>query len=132
MDQKSLLVADNNRTHYRLAIDFLGIETYKFSRCDVRDSLDTVLRIKPDGILLELFDSYDRPYQGVEELRRLKSDERNLDIPVIVLTKFAGDVSYQGRKLREICRECRAVDYIEKPYSINKLRESVEKHIGHN
>jgi CheY-like chemotaxis protein/DNA-binding XRE family transcriptional regulator len=89
--------------------------------CSAEDGLDYLLgssrkgkrnRVRPQVILLDL----NLPQMsGLEFLRRIKSDERTRDIPVVVLT-----VSQSDRMIIE-CGRLGAVNYIVKPFGIENF-----------
>ena len=89
--------------------------------CSAEDGLDYLLgndgnkkrkRARPQLILLDL----NLPQMsGLEFLRRIKSDERTRDIPVVILT-----VSQSDRMIIE-CGRLGAVNYIVKPFGIENF-----------
>ena len=88
---------------------------------DGQQALDTVKRVIPDLILLDIM----MPgMDGFEVCRRLKSNEKTKDIPVIFLTAYNNpdDITKSF--------ELGAVDYITKPIHPSKLLASVNTHIS--
>jgi CheY-like chemotaxis protein/DNA-binding XRE family transcriptional regulator len=87
--------------------------------CSAEDGLDYLFgssrkgqRARPQLILLDL----NLPQMsGLEFLRRIKSDERTRDIPVVILT-----VSQSDRMIIE-CGRLGAVNYIVKPFGIENF-----------
>ncbi|AEF81509.1 response regulator [Leadbettera azotonutricia] len=77
-------------------------------------------RVNPDLILLDV----DLPVMdGFEILKKLKADEKNLDIPVIFLTSRSdAESELEGLSLG-------AIDYIYKPFSEALLLKRIENHL---
>jgi len=72
----------------------------------------------PDLILLDVMMPY---IDGFEVLRRLKESKELRDIPVIMLTARTSDSD------THVGFEMGAEDYVEKPYSINKLLSRIRR-----
>ncbi len=88
---------------------------------DGQQALDTVKRVIPDLILLDIM----MPgMDGFEVCRRLKSNDKTKDVPVIFLTAYKNpdDITKSF--------ELGAVDYITKPVHASKLLASVNTHIS--
>ena len=87
----------------------LGGEAYLLLEArDGRHALEVVERETPDLILLDV----KMPeLDGIQVLRRLKSDERTRDIPVIIVTALTAEADV-ATSLDE-----GAVDHISKPFS---------------
>ena len=63
---------------------------------------------------------------GFEICRRLKSDQRTSDIPVVMLTALDRD------EYRQRGRQCGAVDYLTKPFDPDELIQKIQTHAHHN
>lgn len=106
-------------------IQVLGTLLAKF-KCELavamdgQQALDTVEKVKPDLILLDVMMPI---MDGHETCRRLKSNEATKDIPVIFLSaKTETEDIVEGFKLG-------AVDYITKPFIGKELAARVKTHL---
>lgn len=135
MGKGKVLIADDSKVHYQAIADVLGYKGYECLKCNVKDAPTKAAEVKADQIILEL-KNLDDIYGGIEILRNLKADNTTSVIPVIILTTWNKQSTYQGivesdqgKQLETLCMELGAVDYITKPFSNQVLRDSVEKHI---
>jgi CheY-like chemotaxis protein len=90
---------------------------------DGHEAIAQVQQQRPDLILMDI----QMPnMDGLEATRRLRSDVRTADIPVIALTALAmpGD--------RERCLEAGADAYLSKPVRLRELAELVEVYSDRN
>jgi two-component system cell cycle response regulator DivK len=112
---KRVLVIDDNLDILQLVKMILkshGFEVLASPRGE-----DVVLHAEnfsPQVILLDVFLS---GYDGREICRELKSDPKTKDIPVIMFSAHT--------KNEEIIRECKADDFIAKPFEVKELVQKV-------
>ncbi|NDJ62136.1 MAG: response regulator [Chloroflexi bacterium] len=83
-----------------------------------REGLQTIERVQPDLILLDLMMP---DIDGWEVYRQLKDDPNTTDIPVVIVTARA----QQSNKLLEV-RSNSGDDYIIKPFGPEQLLEIIE------
>ncbi len=84
-----------------------------------REGLDTVRRVSPDIILLDLMMP---DIDGWEVYQQLKADEATRAIPVIVVTAKAQNIDkVLGLHIAKVD------DYIAKPFTPKELLDSLEK-----
>lgn len=84
-----------------------------------REGLDTVRRVSPDIILLDLMMP---DMDGWEVYQQLKADETTRTIPVIVVTAKAQNIDkVLGLHIAKVD------DYIAKPFTPKELLDSLEK-----
>lgn len=84
-----------------------------------REGLDTVRRVSPDIILLDLMMP---DMDGWEVYQQLKADEATRAIPVIVVTAKAQNIDkVLGLHIAKVD------DYIAKPFTPKELLDSLEK-----
>lgn len=84
-----------------------------------REGLDTVRRLLPDIVLLDLMMP---DMDGWEVYQQLKADENTRDIPVIVITAKAQNIDkVLGLHIAKVN------DYISKPFSPKDLVDSLQK-----
>lgn len=84
-----------------------------------REGLDTVRRVKPDLVLLDLMMP---DMNGWEVYRRMRDDEEMKHIPVIVITVRAE----QEEKAAGLYRH-RVDDYVTKPFDVDDLLHRIER-----
>ena len=74
---------------------------------------------QPDIILLDI----DLPYlNGVEVGKQLKSNEQTKNIPVIMVSA--------NPFLDQLCREAGAVDFVQKPFTLQSLIQKVRERLS--
>jgi len=87
-----------------------------------REGLDTVRKMLPDVILLDLMMP---DMDGWEVYQQLKAEEATKSIPVIVITAKAQNIDkVLGLHIAKVD------DYIAKPFSPKELVDSVERVLG--
>jgi DNA-binding response OmpR family regulator len=87
-----------------------------------REGLETVRRVKPDLVLLDLMMP---DMDGWEVYQKIKADEELVDIPVIVVTARAQSIDrVLGLHIAKVD------DYITKPFGPQELLQSVERVLG--
>ncbi len=87
-----------------------------------REGLETVRRVKPDLVLLDLMMP---DMDGWEVYQQMKADEELKDIPVIVVTAKAQSIDkVLGLHIAKVD------DYITKPFGPQELLESVYRILG--
>ena len=82
------------------------------------DALEILEKERPDVILLDLMMP---EMDGFEFYERLKKDDKNKDVPVIVLSAF------KEEKQKERLKSVGINDYVEKPFDTAYLVERVSK-----
>ena len=88
---------------------------------DGLEALDAVREREPDLVLLDV----DMPRMtGDEVCRRLKSSPATRLIPVIMIT------ANEGSRHKAYAEYLGVVDYIRKPFAMERLLEAVEKALG--
>ena len=116
--KKRILVADDN-----IGIVVSLTMVLQYGGYEVASLMDgqEVMKISqhlPDLILLDIWMA---GINGLDVCRYLKSNEETRNIPIIMISAYPdSDVS---------AREAGANDFIEKPYSMNYLLETVNKHL---
>ncbi len=117
-----ILVADDEH-NIRHILDFsLHAEGFDvLSAHNGEDAFNLAVTEKPNLIILDVM----MPGQGgIETCRLLKKDERTKDIPIILLTARA------SREDREEGAQAGADDYITKPFSPQKVINTVQSFLG--
>ena len=114
---KVLVVDDEEYIQHILNFSF-GAEGYEVvTAADGEEALAKARNEKPDIIVLDIMMP---KMDGYEACRKLKSDPKTKDIPVILLTAKGRDVD------RKLGSEAGADDYVVKPFSPGRLIERVE------
>jgi len=87
-----------------------------------REGLETVRRLKPDLVLLDLMMP---DMDGWEVYQQMKADEELKDIPVVVVTAKAQSIDkVLGLHIAKVD------DYVTKPFGPQELLHSVRKVLG--
>ena len=87
-----------------------------------REGLDTVRRLKPDLVLLDLMMP---DMDGWEVYQQMKADDELRDIPVVVVTAKAQSIDkVLGLHIAKVD------DYVTKPFGPKELLHSVRKVLG--
>lgn len=108
---------------------FLELEKSIFNRDDLdltialngREALEIVGRQRPDLIFLDLLMP---EMDGDECCRRLKSDPRSKDIPIVMVT------AYRGEEVLDRCRAAGCEAILHKPLDRQRVMELTEKLLG--
>lgn len=120
MNQKILLVEDEKNIilGVRTCLDAVGYQVEVVE--DGEAALAAVRREKPDLMLLDLLLP---KVDGFEVLSVLKSDDKNKDIPIIVLTAKAGEED------RQRASDLGANAYMTKPFRPQELWDILKKYL---
>lgn len=120
MNQKILLVEDEKNIilGVRTCLDAVGYQVEVVE--DGEAALAAVRREKPDLMLLDLLLP---KVDGFEVLSVLKSDDKNKDIPIIVLTAKAGEED------RQRALDLGANAYMTKPFRPQELWDILKKYL---
>jgi len=117
--QKKILVVDDERHIVRLVQVNLERQGYQVvSAFDGREALKKVESERPDLIVLDVMMPH---MDGFEVLKRLKSDDKTKDIPVVMLTAKAQDADvFRGWASGVDC-------YLTKPFNPIELLTFVKR-----
>ena len=119
--RKNLLIVEDEKDIIEVLRYYLEKENYRIHVAeDGFTALDLAEKVVPNLILLDLMLP---KLDGIEVCRRLKSDERLRDIPVIMVTAKAEEAD----KVRGL--ELGADDYVTKPFSVKELVARIKAHI---
>ena len=122
MDQKKILIVEDNELNMKLFHDLLEVHGYSTLQTkDGREALDLAREHRPDLILMDI----QLPeVSGLEVTKWIKADDDLKDIPVIAVTAFA--MKGDEEKIRS--GGCEA--YIAKPISENSFLETIQTVLG--
>ncbi len=117
----SILAVDDTKLNLNVLVNVLGEQYALAVSLDGEGALRYVEENIPDLILLDIM----MPgIDGIEVLRRLKSNERSRDIPVLMLTALS------ETEQKAQCFNLGAVDYIQKPFDVHELQARVKTHLA--
>ncbi len=117
-EEKKILVIDDSSVNNLLLQNILEEENYKvIVAFSGREGLKLTESEKPDLILLDIMMPR---MDGIEVLKRIKSSDKTVDIPVIMLTAKLDSAD------RKSSLEIGAIDYINKPVIIDELVTKVK------
>jgi two-component system cell cycle response regulator len=115
---KKILVVDDMPASRRLLVAFLGESYAVLEAADGQQCLDMARSQQPDIVLLDL--SLPK-IDGIEVIRRMRSDDDLAAIPVFALTAHSLQ-EYEKRALEAGCDE-----YFVKPFSLDALKDRVDR-----
>jgi len=120
-NKAKILIVDDNLSNLQVLGNFLKEEEYLIAVAkDGFKAIELSLKIIPDLILLDIMMP---KMDGYEVIRKLKSDERTSNIPVIFITaKVETNDIVKGFNLG-------CVDYILKPFKKEELLARVKTHV---
>ena len=120
-DKKRILLVEDEPDLIKLTIFRLKKAGYEvIISTDGRQGLETADKEKPDLILLDL----GLPViDGYEVCRRLKSDEKLKDIPVLIMTAST-------ERIKDKVKEIGADGYVLKPFEPKDLFLAIKKFLG--
>ena len=122
MDQKKILIVEDNELNMKLFHDLLEVHGYTILQTkDGREALQLARERRPDLILMDI----QLPeVSGLEVTKWIKADDDLKSIPVIAVTAFA--MKGDEEKIRS--GGCEA--YIAKPISVNSFLETIQTVLG--
>ena len=122
MDQKKILIVEDNELNMKLFHDLLEVHGYTTLQTkDGREALQLAREHRPDLILMDI----QLPeVSGLEVTKWIKADDDLKSIPVIAVTAFA--MKRDEEKIRS--GGCEA--YIAKPISVNSFLETIQTVLG--
>jgi two-component system, OmpR family, alkaline phosphatase synthesis response regulator PhoP len=119
--RKNILIVEDEKDIIEVLRYYLEKENYRVHVAqDGFQALELASKIIPNLILLDLMLPR---LDGIETCKRLKSDERLRDIPVIMVTAKAEEAD----KIKGL--EIGADDYVTKPFSAKELVARVKAHL---
>jgi DNA-binding NtrC family response regulator len=118
MSNQSILIIDDDPKMHEVLTRILKQDYSIYIAYSGSEGIEKAISIEPDLILLDLVMP---EMNGIEVLKHLKKTVK--DIPVIILTSYGSvDTAVQVMSLG-------AVDYIEKPFDILKLQQTIKSSI---
>ena len=119
--KRPLIVLADDNADMRDYVSRLLADRYEVvAVADGQAALDTVEKKLPDLVLSDVMMPV---MDGFEFLRRIRTDEKKREIPIILLSARAGEES------RIEALEASADDYLVKPFSARELLATVDTHI---
>ncbi len=117
----TVLVVDDTESNIDILVAALGGEYDISVAIDGESALETVNTYPPDLILLDIM----MPgIDGYEVCRRIKSEPKTADIPIIFITAMS-EIQNKTQGL-----ELGAVDYITKPFETMEVKARVKTHLS--
>lgn len=117
----TILVVDDQPINIQIVFQVLGNEYNILMATSGKQAIKVCHDSRPDLILLDVV----MPEQdGLETCRQLKADKQLADIPVIFVTGL------QHQTDEDACWDAGGVDFIQKPFNTNTLRNRVKAHLA--
>lgn len=82
------------------------------------EGYEKALKLKPDLIILDMMLP---TLNGVEVLKMLKANAASRSIPVIVVTAYFGEATFNERSIKELG----AFEFLKKPVQFSRLAEMI-------
>lgn len=111
-----MLVQDNKEI-LEIMDQVLEEEGFDVTASLTTDPVDRIDEIEPDVVIVD--DHIKGDKKGSEIIRELKSDPETEDVSAVLTST--------SNKLPQQAEECKADDYIEKPFDIDHMIEVVKK-----
>jgi len=121
LDLKTIFVVDDNNVNLLTADDVLSDHYHVYTMPSALNMFELLENIRPDIILLDIMMP---EMDGFEALKKLKSDNRYFDIPVIFVT------SRDDEQTESLGFKMGAIDFISKPFSAPVLLNRIKTHLG--
>jgi two-component system cell cycle response regulator DivK len=119
MSGKRILYVEDNEFNRKIVRDLLGRTSYRLIEAvDGEAGVDTAQREVPELIIMDI--QLPR-LSGLDATRRIRTDPRTAQIPIIVITSFA----LSGDEQRAM--EAGASAYLAKPYSPRELLQTIRR-----
>jgi len=116
--KKKVLIIENDHDLRTMVVYLLEEEGFETFSSPEPKNLEEILEFKPHVILI---DEFINNQPGHRFCLKIKQSEKLKDIPVIILST-ADDIEL-------IVEECKANDYVKKPFDIREMVEKVVKTI---
>ncbi|MCD4716669.1 MAG: response regulator [Desulfobacterales bacterium] len=122
MENKTILVIEDNELNMKLVRSLLGIENYRVLEAeDAETGLQIAREHPPDLILMDI----QLPgMDGLKATRIIKIDPVLKDVPVVALTSYA----MEGDAKKVLEAGC--ADYIAKPLDTRSFLKTITGHLG--
>jgi two-component system phosphate regulon response regulator PhoB len=112
--KKKILIIENDQEIRNIVTYILEDAGFATMSIPEPDSLDRVVRFKPDMILI---DEFINSKPGHRLCLQIKQVRELLHVPVIVLST--------ANNIEQIATDCKANDYIRKPFDIEDMLDKV-------
>jgi two-component system, cell cycle response regulator DivK len=119
MSSKTVLYVEDNEFNLKMVRQLLARTSYRLIEAtDGELGVATAFKELPDLILMDI----QLPkLSGLEATRKLRSDPKTADVPIVVITSFALSGDEQKAK------DAGATAYMAKPYSPRELLQMIRK-----
>jgi two-component system response regulator VicR len=118
MKKKVILVQDNQDI-LEIMDEVLVEEGFDVTSSLTTDPLKKVDKIEPDLVIID--EHIKGTVKGSQVIKALKSDERTVDIPAVLTST--------SNNLASLAEDCKADDFINKPFEIDEMLDTVKKNI---
>ena len=126
MSAKKILIIDDDVDFVESTRVILEAKGYKVSSAGNRDEgFEKVKQISPDLILMDVM--MEKMSDGFDLTRKLKSEEKYKDIPILMLTSIGEKTGFEFSDVAGDKTWLPVDDYAEKPIAPDKLIDKLEK-----
>ncbi len=118
-DEKILVVDDNKHTRkmFKDMLEELGIKKYK----EAKDGEEALEILEKNGIGLTFLDMKLPGMNGDKVLQEIRKKDE-IETKVVIITGVVDE------DITEKCLDEGAIEYITKPYRVEKIKKIIEKH----
>jgi len=127
---KNILVVDDDRDLANSIKAYFEARGYGVRMAhNGADGMKEIERQRPDVLVLDIM--MDTDADGFNLAFRLKNDDANRDIPIIILSGFTDHLNKKSKSFEFVMdRDWPAAEYIKKPASLANIGEAVERLIA--
>ena len=127
---KNILVVDDDRDLANSIKAYFEARGYGVRMAhNGADGMTAIERQRPDVLVLDIM--MDTDADGFNLAFRLKNDDANRDIPIIILSGFTDHLNKKSKSFEFVMdRDWPAAEYIKKPASLANIGEAVERLIA--
>ena len=130
MRMKNILVVDDDRDLANSIKAYFEARGYGVRMAhNGADGMKEIERQRPDVLVLDIM--MDTDADGFNLAFRLKNEDANRDIPIIILSGFTDHLNKKSKSFEFVMdRDWPAAEYIKKPASLANIGEAVERLIA--
>ena len=121
LSECTVLVVDDAETNIDILVEALDSEYKVCVAMNGKNALEAVDTVAPDLILLDIMMP---DIDGYEVCRRLKSESKTSDIPIVFITAMS-EIENKAKGF-----DLGAIDYITKPFEVVEVKARVKTHLS--
>jgi two-component system response regulator VicR len=115
--KKKIVLIQNNEVVLKIIDGILTDEGFDVTSSTTADPINDIDSINPDVIIVD--DHLPGPKKGSEIISELKSDPQTENLSAVLTST--------STNLAQLSKDCKADDYIEKPFDIDRMVQVIRK-----